>query len=432
MDLVRFMKGLVKLRHYHGPLLLAFQPVIERLQWNITPLSLTNLISSLSFFTSEFARDHEAFFKSLLHAATSRARLAPMSIQHVLTALCRLQGSLARDDLETPLAKLCTQLSAAGVAAQATPIQAVASLTALSKLQHRDCTAAAVLLCVLAGRSRDVAWSWAPSAYFYAHAERSWAEGQALNEKQIHSMFDRSLDSSHCIDVLHSLQRLDLHSALASRLVLLYCGRLVPHLHELRAREVLVVARALSASRLPGKLPQSVEGAAALLSAGGAGTAVPAAGAAADMIAGTPGAPSTWRELAVESCFENLRRHEHFLEASWNTLLPLKLLCMEIDAEAYGTRRLCDVLNPSLLSFVDRLRGLTRLQCEANRLQKLAEQEEGEASGEAAAAAAAAAAAEAAAEVPVQADVVELPRHRLLLSSYTQDYPIDLIIMSTA
>jgi len=335
--------------------------------------------------------------------------------------LCRLQARMPRDALETPLEKICAQLSAPGVGSQVTPIQAVASLTALSKLQHRDRTAAAVFSSVLAGRGGNVAWTWAPSAFFFAHAQSRWAEGSELNEKQCLNMFNRGLDSSHCIDVLHSLQRLDLHSTLVSRLVMLYCERLVPHLHELRAREVLVVARALSASRFPGPLAEKSlrENVAAYLGVGGA----------AETQGQLAGAPASWRERAVDSCFENLRRHEHFLEASWNTLLPLKLLCMEIDTEAYGSRRLVDILSPSLCSFVSRLRGLTRLECEANRLQKLAEQEDEDTNGDAAKAAAAAAAAASAGDDPTDIhQVVQLARHRLVLSGHIQHFPVDLVV----
>ncbi|CAK0894230.1 unnamed protein product, partial [Prorocentrum cordatum] len=69
---------------------------------------------------------------------------------------------------------------------------------------------------------------------------------------------------------------------------------------------------------------------------------------------------ASWRESALEHCFESLRRHEHFLETSWHTLLPFKLLCAEVDTGIYGSRRLDDVLNPMLLNFVQRLRSLSR------------------------------------------------------------------------
>ena len=34
-----------------------------------------------------------------------------------------------------------------------------------------------------------------------------------------------------------------------------------------------------------------------------------------------------WRERALDLCFQSLRRHEHFLDCSYFTLLPFKLLC---------------------------------------------------------------------------------------------------------
>lgn len=449
IDLVRFMKGLVKLRHFNEEVLLTFQPVIHRLRWNISPLSLTNLISSLSYFDAVTSEQNETFYKSLLHAATSRAsRLQPMSIQHMLTSLFRLQRSLRWSVIEKPLERICAQLAVPGVAPQVTPVQAVASLTALSRLQHRDCTAAAVLTSVLAGRGGNVAWTWAPSAYFYAHSEKHWVDGPALDEKgSLRILGPHTLDHTHIVDVIQSLQRLDLHGALASRVVLRILGRLLPQLHELRAREVLVVARSMSAWRFPGnraikELPEDVQ---ALLGL-------------CEEVETEADSPAPWRECVVERCLENLRRHEHFLEVSWQTLLPLKLLCLEIDAEVYGTRALCDILSPSLLSFVTRLRGLTRAEVEANRLQKEQEEEEGGptpaaagdsmnkgvaaiapgAAGGSVAAVPAAAGATAVApgsgqssgpvifgEQPV---IKQLARHRLVLSGYVQDIQVDLLV----
>lgn len=432
-DLVRFMKGLVKLRHCNEDLLLAFEPVIESLKWTASPVSLTNLISSLSYF--DITR--EEFFKSLLHAAISRvSRLTPMSIQHMLTALCRRQGRMDRQDVEAIVTKICIRLTEPGLAANLTPIQAVASLTALAKLQHQDLSAAAVLTSVLAGHGADVVWSWAPSAHFYAHSRRPCLEVSGPQRRGVEVLWT-ALDNSHCVDVLQSLQRLDLHSALTTRLALQLCGRLVPQLHELRAREVLVVARSLSAGRLPGDCDRDIPSG-VLLNTGAAGAAVVASAPAEELgsVEAAPhtGAPASWRERVVDSCFESLRRHEHFLESSWNTLLPFKLLCMEIDAETYGSRRLCDVLSPSLLSFVERLRQLTRAECEANRLRREGAEEQDEELGAAASTAAAKSAlalALATGTAPAPT-VQEFPQHRVFMGGHIHDLPVDVLICNLA
>ena len=73
------------------------------------------------------------------------------------------------------------------------------------------------------------------------------------------------------------------------------CGLLCPQLHELRAKELLVVARAFSVERLPDSVWASEASEA-----------------------------SEWRERALELCLESLRRHESFLDSSWVSLLPFK------------------------------------------------------------------------------------------------------------
>ena len=81
---------------------------------------------------------------------------------------------------------------------------------------------------------------------------------------------------------------------------------LCPQLHELRAKEVLVVARAFSVERLP---DPAFEVWAEADSASEAASA---------------SAASAWRERALELCLESLRRHESFLDSSWVSLLPFK------------------------------------------------------------------------------------------------------------
>merc|ERR1719197_758437 len=79
-----------------------------------------------------------------------------------------------------------------------------------------------------------------------------------------------------------------------------------------------------------------------------------------------------WREHLAECCLEGLRRHEHYLEGSWFTLLPFKLLCLEIDTGSFGSRRLHEILNTRLLDFAQRLRTLSHETCELNRLRAAA------------------------------------------------------------
>jgi len=448
-DLVRFMRGMVKLRHTNEELLTALAPVIDKMKSSLSSVSLTNLINCFASFNS--TNGH--FLKSLLHAASSRSsRLTPMSVQHVLTALCRQHGLLESEELHLHLQRICQHMAEPGVAAQLTPIQAVASFSALSKLHYQDLAAAGVLTSVLAGRGSAVVWTWAPSAFFFAHG-RPWslpAEYGVLNEARCLQLLQRELDSSHCVDILQSLHRLDLTSALTLRLALLLCGRLLPHLHELRARDVLVVARSMSAWRLPGRLAPELEA-----SLTGALAAAPLAHGAEDDAeeegGRASGAEQSWRERLVEYCFENLRRHEHWLESSWNTLLPLKLLCMEVDCGTYDSRRLVNLLSPDLFAFVDRLRHITREECEAHRLRREGGDEdeaasaggsdnEGSADDGAAASLtgdkgaverspqAASGSEPAAAGLQQSFAVEELPWYRIVVGGFVQDFPVDFLI----
>ena len=129
--------------------------------------------------------------------------------------------------------------------------------------------------------------------------------------------------------IFQTIHWLDLHSALTLHLATLLGSLLVPHLHELRAREVIIVARAIAFCQVPGHLWLSQEcsvGAAAVEGHNVAQTAPLAA-----MSCVEEPVLDLWRERLAEICLESLRRHEHYLEASWQTLLPFKLLCQEID-----------------------------------------------------------------------------------------------------
>jgi len=415
-DLVRFMRGLVKLRYCHEELLAALVPVIEERRLLLSALSLTNLISAFSFFDIANAN----FFSSLLNAALRKInQFTTVSVQHMFIALCRQQGRLDRSTVQESLARLCGHLAASSKSAQVSPVQAVGSLAALAKLQHRDLAAAAVLTSVLVGRGHDPVWSWAPSANFYSR--RPLPPGLPFQESRCLEVLQGDLDSSHCVEVLQSLQWLDLHGALTSHLVGLLCRALLPQLHELRAKEVIAVARAVGAYQLPASANGNP----------GAGLEdVPAVAAAA----GEEAPALSLKEQVADRCFENLRRHEHFLESSWHALQPFKLLCMEVDAGTFGPRRLRDVLNPMLLGFVERLRSLTEADCEANRLRRRREEEEEEpaeapsAEGPPDARAAAAEGEAAAWESGLAPLALELSRCRIVVGAHVQDFPVDMLI----
>lgn len=215
-----------------------------------------------------------------------------------------------------------------------------------------------------------------------------------FDERRCLEVVQGALDTSHCVEILQALQWLELHSALTTQFVDLLCRTIVPQLHELRAREVLVVARALGAYQL---LREEKDEASLAL------------------------APS-----ALERCFENLRRHEPFLESSWHTLLPFKLLCMEVDAGISGSQRLSEVLNPMMFGFVDRLRSLSYAECEANRVRREEEKEDGSSAGNG----------KSATVVDDRGNcdannmpmVQEFAHHRLVVRGYAQDLPVDVLI----
>merc|ERR1740129_798102 len=304
--------------------------MIEDRMWAYGSISLSNIISAYAFFGTA-----NEFFSKLLGAVSHRAhRLSSTSLQHVITALCRQQGRMDIETLVPPLEMACQHLTTPSVSSQVTPVQAVVSLSSLAKLQYRDLAATSVLLSVLVGRGRSVIRKWAPSVHFYS--KRALPESP-FNEDRCREVLETQLDSSYYVEILQSLQRLDLHSALTAYLTSALCGLLTPQLHELRAKELIGVARSLGACQ----------------------AAVPP----------QPAAQQSWKERLVESCIENLRRHEHYLESSWRTLLPFKLLCLEIDHGTYGSRRLTEVLTPTLLSFTERLQSLTYAECEMNRLR---------------------------------------------------------------
>lgn len=242
------------------------------------------------------------------------------------------------------------------------------------------------------------------------------AVGTVLDETRCRSVIQGALDSSHCVEILQSLHWLDLHSALVFRLVARICLVLIPQLHELRAREVIHVARMFGAYQLP--LLARGEG----LDLGG-----PHAirGDTGSLPAGTP---MLRPASVVERCFESLRRHEPFLESSWHTLLPFKLLCMEVETRTFGSQRLCEILNPMLFSFVDRLRSLTYAECEANRMRQQGLDDDAIVGRGTADDDALRAEQRPDGTALSKCAVLEHPYHHIIVGGHVQDFPVDVLI----
>ena len=161
-DLVRLARGLLKLRHQHETLLAALGPVVAEQQAKIQSVSLCNLINVFSYFGGL----PNGSQKQLLETAVSRARrLQPISVQHILTALCRLRQT---SELFPPLQRLCQHVASNATHSGApafTPVQALSSLSAMAKLQERDLSVLSVLTVSL-GVSASF-WTWAPSTQFF-------------------------------------------------------------------------------------------------------------------------------------------------------------------------------------------------------------------------------------------------------------------------
>jgi len=410
-DLVRFMRGLVKLRHCNDELVAALVPVIEESKWSLGSISLANLISAFSLFEATT----EAFFMSLLHAAAGRiSRMPPMSVQHIFVALCRRHGRIPRSELGWPVSRLCGHLCIASTSAQVTPVQAVSSLAALARLQYRDLPAVSVLTSVLVGRGNSVVWNWAPSSNFYVR--RALPLERSFDETRCRSVLQGALDSSHCVEVLQSLHWLDLHSALVLRLVARICSALIPQLHELRAREVIHVARMFGAYQLP------LTACGDEMDLGGPNVT------RGDTDSLPVGSPMLRPASVVERCFESLRRHEPFLESSWHTLLPFKLLCMEVETGTFGTQRLGDILNPMLFSFVDRLRSLTYAECEANRMRQQGPDDDAAVARGTAENDVVRAAQRPDGTVLSKCAVLEHLHHHIIIGGHVLDFPVDVLI----
>ena len=173
----------------------------------------------------------------------------------------------------------------------------MSSIAALAKLQQRDLAAASVFTSVLCGMGSHIHWSWVKSPYYFRHLKLGEGLWSCPFEAMACRRFLEGIQTSHCVEVLHSLSSLELSSRLTVHLTAMLCSILAPQLHDLRAKEVLVVARAFSVDRIPDSLWNGAE------------------------------EPSRWRERALDHCFQSLRRHEHFLDTSYFTLLPFKLLC---------------------------------------------------------------------------------------------------------
>lgn len=373
--IVRCMRGMLKARHCHEGLVKALAPVVERQVWSFNSVSLTNILSGFSLF--DVTGTH--FFEHLLQVVKGRlSSLSSTSVQHVLTAVARRQSVIGAEVLHELLGMLASHMTKPALSQQFTPIQVLGSFSALSRLRFRDLAASSVLLCALTGRSPRVSWDWAPSAQFYAKRQ---LPPPPFDIQQCTRILSSGLDLSHYVEVLQGMHRLELHSSLTLNLVVVIHGLLVPHFHELRARELLAAARAFGACHFPesstnlfgdstigivetpvGELPSSGLQAPALH--------CPVADASGEEASAVHPQTAAWKEHVVQICFESLRRHEHFLEASWHTLLLLRILCAEVDEGVFGSRLLTAVLSPTLFSFVNRLRLLSEEEAEVNRARK--------------------------------------------------------------
>lgn len=84
-------------------------------------------------------------------------KLQPLSVQHVLSALQRLQGRISHESIIESLSQVEKHIERIGWVESTqrdafTPVQAMSSLAAMAKLQHRDLVAASILTSVLCGR----------------------------------------------------------------------------------------------------------------------------------------------------------------------------------------------------------------------------------------------------------------------------------------
>ncbi|CAJ1371048.1 unnamed protein product, partial [Effrenium voratum] len=363
IDTVRLLRGLQKLRYHDEALMEAVATIILEAKARLQPISLCNLVSVLAYFGTS-----DELVMALLKTAIAN-KLPAMSVQHILTALCRLQGRVSGERLEVQVRKLCAHISSCSF----TPVQAMSSLAAMAKLQHRDLAVASVLASILSGGQSY--WRWAKSPHFF----RSVAVKVPFKQQRCRRLLE-GMESSHCVDILQSLSSLELSSRLTVHLTSILCSILAPQLHELRAKEVLVVARAFSAERMPDACFHRDAW--------------------------------LWRERALDLCLQSLRRHESFLDSSWASLLPLKLLCLQVNTGTFGTRPLNQFLSPTLFSFVERLRCLTEDECEANRLRREGEDDEEN-------------------EAPATLEEPEIfqgPIYRILLGATLQSFPVDILL----
>jgi len=371
-DIVRALKGLGRSRHRHDALLSAIEPVINRDKQRYALISLSNLLGAYSLFGVQ-----DESFDRLLEVILNRIeRMNTISVHHLLVALCRQHRQ--RESLESALASICYHMASHKIAMQLTPVQATGSLVALARLQYRELNAVGVILQSLVGDRGLRDNTWAPSAFYYRHRSLPSCPFSVESARATLS----TLDVANHVDILQSFQRLDLHSALVFHLIILLREMVLPHLHDLRAREVISFARSFG-SWLPAEaLPIVPE---LHILGGGASTGSgedPSSAAAGDEAAVADGscAALTWKDATIAASVENLRRHEFYLEASWPTLLPLQLLCLEVDSGIYGSRPLNEILSSGLLDFLSRIRHLSEAECEEIRKNRLAD-EDGEESG---------------------------------------------------
>lgn len=388
--IVKCMRGLLKARHCHEGLLKALAPVVERQVWSFNSVSLTNIVSGFSLFDVAGVQ----FFETLLQAVKGRiTSLSSTSVQHVLTAVSRQRSNIGEEVLYDVLEKLLSHVTKPALAQQFTPIQVLGSFSALSRLGYRDLAASSVLLCALVGRSPQVNWDWAPSAQFYAKRQ---LPPPPFDAQQCNRILSSGLDLSHYVEILQGIHRLELHSSLTLNLVAIIQGLLIPQFHELRARELIAGARALGACQFPEssadlfpladrvgevaqgdssvsnkEVPDRMPQGQAVADVQVVGGREPRRGDTFSVDASSvPPHMELWKEQVVQVCVESLRRHEHFLETSWHTLLPLRLLCAEVDGGVFGSRNLSAVLSPTLFSFVNRLRLLSEEEADLNRARK--------------------------------------------------------------
>eukprot|EP00397_Hematodinium_sp_SG-2012_P000879 GEMP01000880.1.p1 GENE.GEMP01000880.1~~GEMP01000880.1.p1 ORF type:complete len:750 (+),score=148.11 GEMP01000880.1:25-2250(+) len=327
--------GLMRMRHKNEELFRSLAQTLRPKLRGYQNYSLSRILSAFSalhVFVPDF---HLALFNELINRLP---QLQPMSVQHLLTGMQRFQVDFIQHGHREWLSDIMEKTAKGVMERSMSPVQSLAILMALQKMHFSDPD---VISKLVSGFVVPTSGRRYAKEYRVFYPARAWHQLPPCPFDVVltKELWEKHLDIPAAGQVLQGLSVLECWSAESLWLGLFLKYWVETRLHEMKAKEVLSFAHAFKDWQLPDNAIAYAE-----CVFNGKVSATECAPPRFD-------GPCTWRGPLINSCLENLRRHEYFMETTWWVLCQLKALDMSLRVLGAPSpvgfedfrRRLCDL-----------------------------------------------------------------------------------------